>query len=87
MTYTKDPEIVAADKQLEDIFLELINIQSTYCVGKNMDPIVMSYNNLIKGIRTFNEIFGVEKFANDFLEQSAKHDVKCILNLLDKYNV
>lgn len=47
----------------------------------------MSYNNLIKGIRTFNEIFGVEKFANDFLEQSAKHDVKCILNLLDRYNV
>lgn len=47
-----------------------------------MDPIVQSYNSLIKGIRTFNEIFGVEKFANDYILQSSKHDVKCIINLL-----
>ena len=29
----------AADKSLEEVFKEMINIQATNCVGSNMDPI------------------------------------------------
>lgn len=66
---------MAADKSLEEVFIELINIQSTYCVGAHMDPIIESYNDLIEGLRTFNEKFEVEKFVNDFLTQANKHNV------------
>jgi hypothetical protein len=78
---------MAADKALEEQFIELINIQSTYCVGANMDPIIESYNDLINGLRDFNEKFGVEVFVQDFLIQANKHNVVAIQDLLSRYNV
>jgi hypothetical protein len=36
------------------------------------DPIVESYNELIEGLRTFNEKFDVETFCLDFLDTAHK---------------
>lgn len=55
------------DKQLEEQFIELINIQSTYCVGAK-DPIQESFEELVEGLRFFHEKFNLEVFINDFLK-------------------
>jgi len=34
----RDAPNLAADKSLEEVFIEMLNIQSTYCVGAK-DPI------------------------------------------------
>jgi len=52
-----------------------------------MDPINESYNELIEGLRTFNEKFEIEKFVNEFLLQAAKHNRDGMKNFLSRYNV
>lgn len=70
-TEQEEDEFCVVDKQLECAFIDLINMQTTYCVGAP-DPIVESYNELIEGLRTFNEKFDVETFCLDFLETAHK---------------
>lgn len=57
----------AADKSLEEVFKEMINIQATNCVGSNMDPIQQSFEDLIRSFHLFSEKFGLKPFVTDFL--------------------
>lgn len=82
-----DDAPTSVTEALEEQFLELVNIKSTYCVGANMDPIIQSYNDLVEGLRDFNAKFGVEKFVQDFLIQAKKHDVAAIQDLINRYTV
>ena len=83
-TVLRDAPNLAADKSLEEVFIEMLNIQSTYCVGAK-DPIRESFEFLIEGLRSFDEKFNLEIFVNEFLNESAKESVDDIKELLERY--
>lgn len=85
-TELTDAPNMAADKALEEVFIELINIQSTYCVGAR-DPIQESFDELVEGLRFFHEKFDLEVFIADYLEQAAKGKEcrEAIADLLNRF--
>ena len=85
-TESTDQPFRILDKQLEEQFIELINIQSTYCVGAK-DPIVESFDELVEGLRFFHEKFNLEVFINEFLAKAELESRDAILELLAKYNI
>lgn len=53
------------------LFKKMINMYSTYCVGIS-DPIEDNFEELVEGIRTFNEKFNLDVFSQDYIESIAK---------------
>ena len=81
----RDAPNLVADKALEEVFIEMINMQSTYCVGVK-DPINESYDMLVEDLRAFDEKFSLEQFANQYLAK-CKNGVAEIQALLKSYDV
>lgn len=74
------------DKALETQFIELINIQTTYCVGAN-DPFKESFDELVEGLRQLHETFGIENFVLKYYEAIKKPGTAAVDEFLAKHNI
>ena len=59
----KTKEISSFDK----LFMKLISEQTTYVIGVK-DPIQASFDELVEGLRLFNERFGIRNLFDSFID-------------------
>ena len=80
-------EITAqADRDLKIVFKELINTQSTFCVGTR-DPIEDSFWELADGLRHLHERYDLDNFMSDMHTWSQKRTTEGLIAIQRKYNM